>query len=334
MAKPAKGTARVKVSIRDVARRAGVSIASVSRAVNDGGSVSDDTRRRVMAAVEELNYSPNHIGRALRAQTTNTFALILSNIQNNFFAAVAWELERLLSARGQAMLLYTSNENPRIQDRCLDDIQARQVSGVFLLCAVESGRLEAFSRGHDTVLINRRVRTLPDLPFVGIDDRAASRELVEIALRRRQGPIGIIHGPLSSDTSARRLEGMLAACAEAGLDPAPELVREAELSMESGYEAASALLSHQGLAALFCGNDQISYGAYRRCRELGIKVPEELPIFGFDDNPLNEWLAPWLNTVRVPHLAYAKSALGTMDGLKRDQGAGETILPYEIVLRS
>lgn len=330
-----RGKPNQSASIRDVALRAGVSIASVSRVINTGtGSVSDKTRKSVMSAIEDLNYSPNHIGRSLRAQTTNTYALVLSNIQNNFFAAVGWELERLLNERGRAMLLYTSNEDPEIQDRCLEDIRSRQVSGVFLLCAVESPRLIEMVSSNAVIFINRRIPSLPHVSFIGIDDMAASREIVGIALRRNPGPPAIIHGPLTSDTSARRLKGMLDKCAELGIKVQSHNIREAKLSMESGYEAAAALLQDIPFSALFCGNDQIAYGAYRRCREIGIRIPEDMPLFGFDDNPLNEWLAPWLNTIRVPHLAYARAAVEQMESLMRDRVPGTVVLPYEVVLRT
>jgi LacI family transcriptional regulator len=230
-------------SIHDVAKRAGVSIASVSRAMNEGGSgVSLKTREQVLRAVEELNYSPNHIGRSLRARSTDTYALILSNIQNNFFAAVAWELERLASERGWGLLLYTSNENPDMQDRCLEEIRSRQVSGIFLLCAVESARLPEAVGSSKVVFINRRIPSFPQVPFIGIDDMSASRELIGAALRRNPGRIGIIHGPSTSDTSRRRLKGMLDRCAEQGIAIEPQDICEATLSMESGYFAATKLL--------------------------------------------------------------------------------------------
>jgi LacI family transcriptional regulator len=324
------------VSIHDVARLAGVSIASVSRVMNQGsGSVSEKTRAAVLAAVEALNYSPNHIGRALRAQTTNTYAFILSNIQNNFFAAVAWELERLLNERGRAMLLYASNESAEVQDRCLDDIRSRQVSGVYFLCAVDSPRLREMVRSDRVVLINRRIPALDmAVSFIGIDDMAASKELMSTALRRANGAIAIIHGPLTSDTSARRLRGMLDRAAEQGVTIRPEHLHAADLSIESGYDAATHVLAHGPVGALFCGNDQIAYGVFRRCKELGLAVPDDVRIYGFDDNPLNEWLAPWLNTVRVPHLAYAKSAVEIMDALEAGMPTREVILPYQVVIRS
>jgi LacI family transcriptional regulator len=326
--------ARGPVSIHDVARLAGVSISTVSRALNAGsGSISEDMRRRVLDAASELKYSPNYIGRALRAQTTNTFALVLSNIQNNFYAAVAWELERLLNEKGLGMLLYASDERPDLQDRCIEDIRSRQVSGVFFLCAVPSAGLSAIATSDPVVLINRRVSGLPALPFVGIDDRAAAREFLLVALRRIKGSIGIIHGPLTSDTSARRLRGMLESCREFGVEVPDERLREARLSMESGYAAASSILAGEQPAALFCGNDPIAYGAYRRCRELGLRVPEDIAIFGFDDNPLNEWLAPWLSTVRVPHMELARRALAVME-LPVALRPTEVVLPYELIFRN
>lgn len=112
-----------------------------------------------------------------------------------------------------------------------------------------------------------------------------------------------------------------------------EDTREAMLSMESGYEAAVSLLSAKNYSALVCGNDQIAYGVHRRGRETGLTIPDELKIFGFDDNPLNEWLAPWLNTVRVPHDKMAQSAVQQMKALQLGDATLETVLPYQLTMR-
>lgn len=323
-----------KASIKDVAKRAGVSIASVSRVLNEGtGSFSDRTKLRVMKAVEELDYNPNQIGRALRAQTDDTYALIISNIQNNFYAAVAWEIERILNEEGKAVLLFTTNEDPGLQDRCLEEIRSRQVTGTFMLCAVESPRLIEMAKNNKLLFINRRVKKLPNVPFVGIDDVAAAKEIARAATRNLSGHIGIIRGPRSSDTSSRRFEGMQTALEQAGVLVNNEDTREASLSMESGYEAAVSLLSSKKYAALLCGNDQIAYGVHRRCREIGLVIPDDMKIFGFDDNPLNEWLAPWLNTVRVPHDKMAQSAVLQMKALRNNKALLETILPYQLTMR-
>lgn len=322
------------ISIRDVARRAGVSISSVSRVMNEGsGPVSPRTRAKVLKAVHELDYSPSWIGQALRGAAKDTFAMIVSNIQNNFFSAVAWEIESRLNRDGSAMLLFNTNEMAEIQDRCIDEIRSRQVAGVFMLCAVESAKLGELMARIPTLLINRRIATYPDAPFVGIDDRAAAGELARLVLRDHAGRVGLIHGPATSDTSARRLDGFLAAFANAGRPIPPADRRESALSMEGGYARAVELLADGPFDAVICGNDPIAYGLYRRCRELGLSVPGQIAVYGFDDNPLNIWLAPWLSTVSVPHLQYADAAIDRMTDLRAGRQVGETVIPYDIVLR-
>ena len=331
MKKREKGTA----SIKDVARKAGVSIASVSRVINDNPKhVSSKTRTLVQQAIKDLNYSPNRIGRALRSQTSDSYALIISNIQNSFYAAVAWELERKLNETGTAMLLFNSNEDPKLQDRFLQDIQSRRVGGIFMLCAVESDYLKETVDAFPTVFINRPVSSMPHVSYIGIDDYAAARELTQSIFSSIEGRLGILHGPLSSDTSARRLKGVLDVCTERGYEVFQEDKYEADLSMESGYQGAFELLAKEQFGGIFCGNDQIAYGAFRRCRELGLSVPGDIRIYGFDDNPLNEWLAPWLNTVRVPHVGYAEAAVRQMHNLIETQQSKTLILPYDLVIRS
>jgi LacI family transcriptional regulator len=322
------------LSIRDVASRAGVSIATVSRVVNDEArGVSSETRARVQSLIKEMNYLPNRIGRALRAQTNDTYALVISNIQNNFYAAIAWELERQLNDIGKVMLLFNTNENAALQDRCFDEINGRRVSGLFVLCAVESQQLRQTVDQNYTVFINRRIDSLGEISFVGVDDYAAARDIMSAILRNQDLPVGIIHGPLYSNTSARRLKGIMDLLLEKSVAVEAEDVREASLSMDSGYQRAVELLERKRYRALICGNDQIAYGAYRRCRERGLAVPGDVRIYGFDDNPLNDWLAPWLNTVRVPHVSFAAEAIRQLLKLREGGAHRSIILPYDIVLR-
>lgn len=325
-----------KVSIKDVAQAAGVSIASVSRVMNKGsGTVSEATRAKVEKAIADLNYRPNWIGQALRGQASNTFAMVISSIQNNFYSAVAWEIERRLNDQSAAMLLFNSNENVQLQDRCLDEIRSRQVAGVFMLCAVDSPNLKTLAQQTPTLFINRRLETMPEVPFIGIDDRSAAIELAKAITHGLAGPVALIHGPQSSATSRARFEGFCAEFERAGHPIEARHMSEAELSMESGYACAVQLLSQSGVpySAIVCGNDQIAYGAYRRCRELGLSVPQDIAIYGFDDNPLNHWLAPWLNTVSVPHKRYAETAVDNMMRMVEGQSVGDTILPYNLILR-
>jgi LacI family transcriptional regulator len=318
-----------------VARRGGVSIATVSRVINnEAQGVSAETRARIQALVKEMNYLPSRIGRALRGQATDTYALVISNIQNNLYAAIAWELERQLNEIGKVMLLFNTNEDAALQDRCFDEVNARSVSGLFILCAVESRNLRQTVDKNLTIFINRRVDSLGEISFVGVDDYAAARDMMLAIVKARQLPLGIIHGPLYSDTSARRFRGIMDVLREKGVRIGPRDIREADLSMDSGYQAAAELMERKKYRSLFCGSDQIAYGAYRRCRELGLEVPGDVRIYGFDDNPLNEWLAPWLNTVRIPHATFAHEAIRQLHKLREGGPHRSIILPYDIVLRA
>ena len=323
------------LSIRQVAKEAGVSVATISRVINnESAGVSDETRSRVQKLVRDLDYSPNKIGRALRAQTTDTFALVISNIQNSLYAAIAWELESQLNDLGKVMLLFNTNENAQLQDRSFEEINTRHVSGLFVLCAVESRLLRSTVAQTPTVFINRKMDALSGTSFVGIDDYAAAGELAGLIFRNLDGPLAVIHGPLYSSTSASRLRGLADALKERGLTIDPADIREARLAMDSGYQCAADLLGRTPYRSIYCGNDQIAYGAYRRCRELSLRVPDDIRIYGFDDNPMNEWLAPWLNTVRVPHVSFAVEALRQMRDVLDGGSHRSVILPYEIIVRA
>jgi LacI family transcriptional regulator len=334
-AEPSVAAVKPMVSIHDVARRGGVSIATVSRVVNnEAQGVSAETRARIQTLVKEMNYLPSRIGRALRRQATDTYALVISNIQNNLYAEIAWELERRFNETGNVMLLFNTNEDASLQDRCFDEINARHVNGLFILCAVDSSQLRQTIEQNFTVFINRRVNSLGEVSFVGVDDYAAARDILQTIAGDGQLPVGIIHGPLYSDTSARRLRGVLDALHEKGVGVDTADIREAQLSMDDGYRCAAELMASKKYRSLFCGSDQIAYGAYRRCREMGLAVPEDVKIYGFDDNPLNEWLAPWLNTVRIPPGSFAEEAIQQMQKLRAGEPHRSIILPYEVVLRA
>ena len=141
--------------------------------------------------------------------------------------------------------------------------------------------------------------------------------------------MAVVHGPLSSPTSAGRLMGVRDALAAAGREVEPGCVLESDLTMEGGYRCAEVLLgSGRRFEAIWCGNDPIAYGVQRRAREIGLAVPNDMAVWGFDDNPMNEWLAPWLNTVRVPHTRYAEARDGAdaRDAPRRGRPPGASAL--------
>jgi LacI family transcriptional regulator len=324
------------VGIQDVAQRAGVSIATVSRVLNGiKAKANEKTEARVRQAAGELGYRPAHAGRALRMRQTKLVALLIPDISNAFYSAIARSIESALRERDHTMILCNTNEDAGLQDFYLEEMQSYHVRGVALLGAVESpGLTHALSRGLPIAFVNRKPPCGGGL-FVGIDNWAAGRAVAEHFLRQGFRSCAVLHGPRHSSASRERFEGYMSRLEEAGLAPAAHHVLGSNLSMEGGYAAATALLEGGGPRAVFCGNDLMAYGLFRRCRELALAVPRDIAVFGFDDNPLNEWLAPWLSTVHVPYDAFGLAVTRALAQLwKGDHSPhGPDLLPYSLILR-
>lgn len=330
-----------RVRIDDVAREAGVSISTVSRVVNGvANKVSADTLERVRAIIADMDYRPARIGRALRTAQTQLVALLIPDTTNTFYAAIANSIETAMAGSGHSMILCNTGENPEVQDHYLDEMEAHMVRGVALLGAVDSPGLRKMARRNvPIVFVNRKPPPGIYGPFIGIDNRKAGGEVARHFLERGFRPCAAIHGPLTSSASRERFEGYRDALAEASQPLDAKYVRGAELNMPSGYGAAAALLGGRTKPrAIFCGNDLIAYGAFRRCRELELAVPGDVALFGFDDNPLNEWIAPWLSTVHVPYDSIGEKVMVELQRLWDGKGAvrkvEQRLLPYQIQLRS
>lgn len=334
-----RGTYRVRID--DVARKAGVSISTVSRVVNGvANKVSEETLERVRAVIADMDYRPARIGRALRTAQTQLVALLVPDTANSFYAAIANSIEAAMSDTGHSMILCNTGEDPKVQDHYLDEMEAHMVRGVALLGAVDSPGLRKMAKRHvPIVFVNRKPPSGIYGPFVGIDNRRAGRDVARHFLERGFRPCAAIHGPLTSSASRERFEGYRDALEGGGAPLDPQFVRGARLSMQSGYDRAEELLrGRRKPRAIFCGNDLIAYGAFRRCNELGLEVPKDVALFGFDDNPLNEWIAPWLSTVHVPYDQIGPIVSAEMHRLWEGKAPPKRLqmrlLPYQIQLRS
>ncbi len=330
-----------KYRMADVARRAGVSVATVSRVIN-GRAVnraSATTRKRVENVIAELHYRPLRAGRALRTMQSHLVALLIPDITNAFYAAIAYSIESAISDLGYAMVLCNTKENPEVQDMYLEEMQAHLVSSIVLLGAVDTpGLRRAMAAGVSVIFINRRAPPGLSGPFVGIDNYGAARLVAEHFSRQGYARCAAIHGPLFSSASRERLEGYRDCLDHAGMPLEDKYVVGADLTIDSGYSSAVLLLDRDPRPrAVFCGNDLIAYGAHRRCRELGLRVPEDVALFGFDDNPLNETLAPWLSTIHVPHDQFGPATAQIVRDLDNGTAVGkhtEILLPYRCALRA
>lgn len=325
-------------SIAAVAARAGVSIATVSRVMNGvAKKVSAETSERVRQAVDELGYRPMSAGRDLRQRSTRIISLLVANLANPAMAAIAAGAESSLRADGLVMVVCDTRDEAALQDEYLLEMRAQRARAIVLLGAVASPQLQAFhAAGEHMVFVSRRSPLDAEAPFVGIDNRRAGIEvadhLVDLGLRE----LAAIHGRIASSATADRIAGFSERARGRGiaLDGDAIVTGAGGDHLEIGYRAMDRLLARRPRpTGLFCASDLIAFGAHRRAVEAGLAVPRDLAIVGFDDSPLNDWVAPWLSSVRVPYDRFGPAIATTIKTLLDERRALRTVLPHSLVLR-
>jgi LacI family transcriptional regulator len=326
-----------------VAERAGVSIATVSRVMNGvAHKASAETAERVLKAVAELGYRPGSVGRALRARQSRLVALLVANLANPAMAAIAASVETALRAQGLVMVVCDTCDRPEIQDEYLLEMRAQLVRATVLLGAVASEQLAAMTRDGETLLfVNRRNPDAEESPFVGIDNRRAGREVAAWFVSQNIEVAGVIHGSLDSSATADRVTAFLAALEAQGQALPDSRVRTIATRdhLRIGHELAPILMALDQSAGgtrrrgLFCSSDLIAYGAHCALAAQGMRIPEDFVLVGFDDNPLNDWIAPWLTSVRVPYEDFGAAVVAALHAIWAGQPVGATLLAHHLAVR-
>jgi len=319
---------RKRPTITDVAAQAGVSPTTVSRVLNgrDVGHMRPETKRRVLTAIKELDYTPVKAARALRYQRTHSIGVLVPDISNPFFSLLARGVEKAAFAKGYSILICDSNHSVEKETLYLQTLLAESVEGVVFVPVGQPNHSaidKLLRRGVNIVAADRRV---PSLPTVEADNRNGSRELTRWILSLRYRKVAYIAGPEDVSTANERLDGFLEAMEEASIEPVAVL--RGNFTYESGYNLTCALLSSQSkIDVLMCGNDLMAIGAISAAIERGLKVPEQLGVTGFDGIPWFKLLHPQLTTVEVPILKIGEEAMRCVAQRKRSTSA---ILPVEL----
>ncbi len=317
--------------ITDVAKRAGVSSATVSRVLADKPHISDEVRERVLKAVDELNYRPNRIARSLRVQRSSVIGLVISDIQNPFFTAVVRAVEDLAYQQGYGVFLCNSDENPDKERLYLDLFYAEQVAGVILTPTQGDARAYQMllAAGIPLTLIDREVEGL-EVDTVVTNNTEASLILVRRLIAEGHERIGAVLSELSISTGLERFRGYRQALQEAGLPSEERLVRFGRPVSEDGYLLAQALLAQaEPPSALFTGSKLLTLGALRYLLEHGFHVPDDVALGAFDTL---EWFpnAPAMWVAEQP--AYELGANAAR--LLLERLASPTRAPERVVLSS
>ncbi len=327
-----------RVNIADVAREAGVSAQTVSRALNNKGEISAETRERVLATVERLGYRPNTLARGLVTQKTSTLGLVVPDIANPFFSEVARGAEDTAHRAGFSLLLCNTMENSAREMEALRTLEAQRVDGI-ILCSSRLSEEEfgAFLSRLPAVILVNRESSGNDLKSVCIDDEAGARSATQHLLRSGRRALAFLAGPPASHSGQRRAQGYQRALSEAGMTVDPALSVECTPHLEGGYNAAGQLLACcPEIDAFLCYNDLVAVGALQACAALDRRVPEDIAVVGCDDILLAGLVTPPLTTLRSDKRALGAEAVrlllrklaGCVDGCE------DVVLQPELIVRA
>lgn len=297
-------------TIRDVARRARVSVATAARALGGYGYVSAKTRAKVLRVARALDYHPDAIARSMIKGRTHTLAAIVSDNTNPFFAAVVRGIEDVVLAAGYALMLCNTDEDPEKESMYLRTIRQKRVDGLIL--SPTGGPAAPFRRllasGTPIVQVDRRLEAL-ETDAVLIDNRAGVRAAIEHLIRLGHRRIGIISGPRRVSTGRERLDAYLDTLRAAGIGIDDELMLEGTFKERSGYELVGRFLRlRRRPGAIFVANNLMTIGALLGLKEAGVRIPEEMAVVGFDDMNWAPILTPPLTTVAQPGYALGGAA--------------------------
>lgn len=342
MDKPKKSVRRKTsgVTIDEVAALAGVSPMTVSRAINQG-KVRDDTRERVMRAVQALGYTPNLAASTLAAAQHTRIALIYTNPSGAYLRELLVGLLRGASnAAIQLVIHYWDNLDPVAERRAARALAGR-VDGVILpppLCESPVAVTELVQAGIPVVAIaSGHLRD--DVSCVRIDDFHAGKEMAEHLIQHGHTRIGFIRGRNDLSASARRYDGFATALHEAGLEVEPRLVQEGDYTYRSGLDATEKLLSQpQPPTAIFASNDDMAAAAISVAHRQGLEVPRDLSVVGFDDTSAATTVWPELTTLHQPIAAMADAAIDILLRTIRQRTDDsrvltDHVLPHRLVMR-
>ena len=322
--------------LKDVAKRAGVSTATVSRVINGTAVVSEEMRRRVELACATLGYIPNGAARALSTRRTRTIGAVVPTIENDGFARTVFALQRSLQQAGRTLLLANSDYDPAIELEAVMRLLSQGIDGLMLIGGEHDKLLRKhLDRKHVPVI---EAWTLGDpAASVGFDNARAASVLTDHLLDLGHRRIAVVAGKLeNNDRAAARVLGMRESLRRRGLQLQAEWTTAQPYRVGEGRRAARQLLSAgERPTAILCGNDQLAFGVLAEARAMGIAVPRDLSVTGFGDSDYAEFLDPPLTTMRVPAEEIGRRAAAfLLSRINGEQAEHDSTVEVELVIRA
>lgn len=318
-------------NIREVAKRAGVSIATVSHVFNGTRPVSDEVRHRVQQAAADLRYYPNYLARSLTTKKTGTVGMVVSDMSNPFFAELIHGVEKTLSAQQYNLMICNTEDNPYKEEEYLRLLMAKRVDGIVAAIASEKwATLQAAEHADfPLVFVDLRIEGVRGPVVCGANEQGAFQGVAHLIADGHRS-IGILAGVPSMSTMRDRLAGCRRALVEVGLSLDERLVKFSRLDVESAMQQMKALLAEEPRpTAVFLNNNLLALGALIALQELDLTCPEDVALVSFDDAPWMRVADPPLTVLRQPNYE-----MGSMAGqLLLQQLQGEPVPRTTITLQ-
>ncbi len=289
-------------NIYEVAELAGVSLATVSRVINPGAKVSDKTRQKVLAAMQQLGYQPNSIAQSLATRSSNSVGVLVSELHGPFFGAMLSAIEGTLKGAGKFVLVAAGHSKEEQEREAIRFLVSRNCDALIVHVERLSDKF-LVEHDHDKtplVVMNRKVRGLTDHCF-SLNNELGGYLATKSLLEHKHRRIAYVSGPLDWCDAKQRLAGHKRALTEASVKFDQRLLIEGDYHETGGADALTALFATQvPFTAVVCANDEMAAGAMAAAHERGLELPRELSIVGFDDAPISRYVYPKLTTVHYP----------------------------------
>jgi len=301
----------MKVTIKDIAREADVSVTTVSRVINNKPDVGDDTRAKILKIIDEMNYNPNSVARGLVMQKTHTIGLIIPDISNPFFPQVARAVEDKAQKLGYSVIFFNTDNHLEREKKAVELFKSKQVDGLIVSLSLGNEKIlkELKSTNYPVVQIDRSVLT-DSYPLVSIDNKNSAYQMVEYMLKKGHRKIAHISGDLNTTTARERLEGYKKALKNYEVEINNDYIIEGDYTQHSGFKAMQRLLKLKDRpSAVFAANDLSAAGVYKALFAAGLKIPDDIAVAGHDDIDIASLLRPELTTMRQPKYSMGERAV-------------------------
>lgn len=321
-------------TLKDIARLAGVSVSTASYALNNRPEVKDETRKKILEIASKLNYKPSGIAKDLKLKKTGTIGLVLSSFSGPFYSGIINGIEEITFSNGYNLIICSSYGGKN--STAAKFLSEKRTDGILLLASdiTDEIILRSANENFPIVLMDRELEG-KYIKSVTVNNRKAAYEAVSHLVNTGYRKIGYFSGPVISIDNLQRFEGYRNALRDNDIGFCPKWNLQGQFTRNGGHNCMLLLAANNDLPeAVFCGNDEMAIGAIEAARELGINIPEDLAIMGFDDIEPAQYIKPTLSTVRHPkYLLGSAAAHLLIQALDKNFDTGSIKLDTQLIIR-